>query len=68
VDLALMPWSPSDAKSHTSKARNPKLARQWADIANNALKRSGNDASAIRQANGVIAHEVAKRHKKAAKK
>lgn len=53
-----MPWSSSDAKSHTKKARNPKLARQWAHVANSALKRTGDEARAIREANAVVARGV----------
>jgi uncharacterized protein (DUF1015 family) len=53
-----MPWSPSDAIRHTHKARSAKQQRQWSDVANSALKRTGDDATAVREANGVIAkHE-----------
>lgn len=53
-----MPWSPSDAKSHTKKAHNPRLARMWADIANAVLKKTGDDAQAIKQANAVVARRL----------
>lgn len=57
-----MPWSPKDATGKTKKAKSAKAKRQWADIANSALKRTGNEATAIKMANGVIA----KRRKKKA--
>jgi hypothetical protein len=53
-----MPWKPSDASSKTHKAKTAVEKRQWAHIANAELKRTGDDALAIRAANSVIA----KRH------
>lgn len=55
-----MPWDPDDASKHTKKAKSPKAKRQFADVANSALKRGASEGSAIRQANAV----VAKRKKK----
>lgn len=49
-----MPWSPGDAEKHDSKANTPKLQKQWSDIANSVLKRTGDEAQAVRTANGVI--------------
>lgn len=49
-----MPWGPSDAPRHDKKANTPKLQRQWSHVANGVLQRTGNDALAIREANGVI--------------
>lgn len=49
-----MPWSPQDAERHDSKANTPKLQKQWSDIANSVLKRTGDEAQAVRTANGVI--------------
>lgn len=49
-----MPWSSSDAKSHTKKAASKKSKRQWAAVANSALARGASEGSAIRQANAVI--------------
>jgi len=49
-----MPWSPSDAKRHTKKAKSGKSSRQWSDVANSALKRGASEGSAIRQANAVV--------------
>ena len=50
-----MPFSSDDATKHTRKADTDARKRQWADVANSALKRGDSDASAIRQANAVIA-------------
>lgn len=49
-----MPWSASDAhaKNHSIKSGSKK-SRQWSDVANSVLKRTGNEGLAIREANGV---------------
>ncbi len=49
-----MPWTAGDAKGKTKKATSGRLASLWAEVANSALSRTGNDASAIRQANAVV--------------
>jgi hypothetical protein len=49
-----MPWNPKDAKRHTKAASTPKKQRQWADVANSVLKRTGDEGLAVRQANAVI--------------
>lgn len=49
-----MPWTSGDAQSHTSKANTPKKQRAWSAVANSVLERTGNDAAAVRAANGVI--------------
>lgn len=51
-----MPWKPSDASKHDKKATGKK-ARQWSDVANSVLKRTGDDAQAVRTANGVVKKE-----------
>lgn len=50
-----MPWSPSDAKHKTHKARNPRLARMWSQVANKSLHRYGDEGRAVRIANAVVA-------------
>lgn len=50
-----MPWTPGQAAKHTKKADTPKLKRQWRDVADGELKRTGDDATAIRAANAVVA-------------
>ena len=49
-----MPWTPSDAQRHTHKATTPALQELWANVANEALKRLGDEGQAIREANAVI--------------
>jgi hypothetical protein len=49
-----MPWTPRDAYRHTKSASTPEKQRQWAHIANSALERTGDEALAIREANGVV--------------
>jgi len=49
-----MPWSPKDAKGHTGQADHPVLQRQWAHVANEALKRGLSDTEAIMEANAVV--------------
>lgn len=54
-----MPWSADDAKRFTRKADTPRRKRQWSEVANSALERTGSDATAIREANGVMNHSQA---------
>ena len=49
-----MPWKKSDAAAKTKKADTPKKQRQWADVANSVLEKTGDDARAIRAANSVV--------------
>lgn len=51
-----MPFSSSDATKHTKRASTAKLRRQWANVANSALKSGDSEGSAIRQANSVVRH------------
>jgi len=55
-----MPWKPSEAKKHTRKAKSAKAERQWADVANSVLAKTGDDGRAIRAANAVIARRKAR--------
>lgn len=50
-----MPWQPGDAARHTKKAKSPTAKRQWADVADSILKKTGDEGLAVREANGVIA-------------
>lgn len=59
-----MPWQPSDAQRHDSKANTPQLQRQWSDVANSVLKRTGDEAQAVRTANGVIKRHEGEIHRK----
>jgi len=49
-----MPWTAKDAKRHTKKATTPKAQRQWADVADSVLKRTGDEGRAVRAANAVV--------------
>lgn len=52
----MCPWSASDAKRFSKKASgNKNTSQQWADVANSVLAKTGDDATAVKQANGVIA-------------
>ena len=50
-----MPWSITDAQKHTRLADTPHKKRLWRDVANNALKRYGDDGKAIAAANAAVA-------------
>lgn len=55
-----MPWTPDDASGKTKKAKSPTAKRQWAHIADEVLAKTGDEARAIREANGVIKRRKAK--------
>jgi hypothetical protein len=55
-----MPWTTKDVGGKTKKAKSPTAKRQWKDVANSILKRTGDDARAIRGANSVIKKRMAK--------
>lgn len=58
-----MPWNSESASKHTKKASTPKKKRIWASVANAVLKRTGDEGAAIREANGVVAHQRASKRK-----
>jgi hypothetical protein len=49
-----MPWTPKDASRHTKKAKSPKQKRQWSDVADSVLSRTGDEGRAIREANAAV--------------
>lgn len=53
-----MPWQPSDAQRHTKKAKTPRHKAMWAAVANGVLKATGDEARAVREANGAIQEAV----------
>jgi hypothetical protein len=64
-----MPWSPNDASAKTHKANTPNKRKQWSEVANSVLARTGDDAQAVRTANGVIAkHTYTARQERAQRK
>lgn len=50
-----MPWTAADATKHTKKADTKAKQQRWAKVANSCLADGDSEASAIRQANAVIA-------------
>jgi hypothetical protein len=50
-----MPWTADDATRHTKKAKSAKAKRQWMHVANAVLKKTGDDARAIRAADAAVA-------------
>lgn len=52
-----MPWTPRDARKKTKKANTPKKGRQWRDVANGVLTKTGDEGRAIREANAVVARQ-----------
>lgn len=60
-----MPWTPSDGPlRHNRKANTPRKQETWSKVANSMLARTGDDASAIKIANSVIAKMPEYRKKK----
>lgn len=49
-----MPWSPEDATRHTKKANTPSKRRQWKEVANNVLEKTGSEERAMRAAASVV--------------
>lgn len=53
-----MPWTAAQASSKTHKADTAKKRKQWADVADNILARTGDEGRAIRGANSVVARHA----------
>jgi hypothetical protein len=53
-----MPWTPNDAERHTHKATTCTPKELWAKVANESLKRTGDESRAIREANAVVARQA----------
>ena len=49
-----MPWTAKSAGKHTKKATSPTAKRQWKDVANSVLERTGDEGRAIASANAVV--------------
>lgn len=61
-----MPWTSADAKRHTKKAKSKKKQGLWSDVANQILRKTGDEGRAVREANAVVAGTA--RHRKKGKK
>jgi hypothetical protein len=49
-----MPWHVQDAIKKDKKADTAAKKKQWTAVANSVMKKTGDDAKAIKIANGVI--------------
>jgi len=49
-----MPWKPNDATRHDREANTPARRRQWAEVADSVLERTGDEGRAVREANAVV--------------
>lgn len=49
-----MPWTLASAVKHTKKATTPAKKKQWAATANAVLKKTGDDAKAVKIANAAV--------------
>jgi hypothetical protein len=57
-----MPWKPGGSLRHNSRLKGkPKKQRQWSAVANNVLKRTGDEGRAVRSANAVVKKRGRKR-------
>ena len=63
-----MPWTMKDAPAHTKKASSPAKKKVWSSTANAVLKKSGDDASAIRIANAQVKKSSQMKSKTSSKK
>ena len=59
-----MPWTEADVSRHTKSARTAAQKRQWVHVANRVLAETGDEARAIREANGVVASRPATQNTK----
>jgi uncharacterized protein len=54
MEVNEMSWSANDAKSHTKKATSTKKRAKWAVVANDVLKKTGDEKRAIQIANTSV--------------
>jgi uncharacterized protein YdaT len=59
-----MPWTSKDSSRFTKRAKSPKRKKQWAEVADSMLERTGDEGAAIRAANGVVRKAQSKRRTK----
>ena len=53
-----MPWTTADVSGKTKQAKSAKSKRQWVDVANAVLKKTGDEGRAVREANGAVAKRL----------
>ena len=56
-----MPWSTRDVSRHNHAVKSPKRKRQWRDVSNSILARTGDEGRAIRGANAAVKKSQSKR-------
>jgi hypothetical protein len=49
-----MPWTSRDAKRHNKHANTPAKKKQFAAVANDVLKRTGDEGRAVRAGNAAV--------------
>jgi len=49
-----MPWSDSDAPTHTKKATTTATKKQWSAVANSVLSKTNDEGKAVRIANAAV--------------
>ena len=58
-----MPWTPRSATKFTKKADTPEKRKQWSDVANDVLDRTGDEGRAIKAANAAVAERPSRKGK-----
>lgn len=49
-----MPWTARDVRRKTRAATTPTQRRQWVDVANAVLEKTGDEGRAVRSANAAV--------------
>jgi len=57
----VMPWNSRDVSKHNRSVKSPKRKKQWKDVANSILSRTGDEGRAIRGANSAVAKSKRRR-------
>lgn len=56
-----MPWTMESAIKHTKRAKSGATKKQWAATANAVLKKTGDEAKAVRIANAAVKKHPSKK-------
>lgn len=59
-----MPWKPEDATRFTKKAKSPTAKRQFAEVADKVLAKTGDEGRAVRAGNAAVAKRPENRRRK----